>query len=171
MEGLYKAAPSHGDVKIVNAVGGIVSLLLGLILLVTGVVGIPSDRYVFGGLAIFGILLMGGGTFVIDSGRRKCPHCSARGSVGFVRSEIVNLNGMNLTRSYYHCAKCGQSWSSDRQEGLQALSRPSTPVSPTVIQKETTIQSEIVKVPCKFCGTLNIIATDRFCAGCGAAVK
>jgi hypothetical protein len=54
-----------------------------------------------------------------------------------------------------------------------ALAIPSTPPLVTqreIMQKET-ITREVVKVPCKYCGTLNIIATDRFCSGCGAPVK
>lgn len=37
--------------------------------------------------------------------------------------------------------------------------------------KTVIIQREIVRVPCKYCGTLNDIATQRFCPNCGAPVK
>lgn len=33
------------------------------------------------------------------------------------------------------------------------------------------VQREIVKVPCKYCGTLNEIATAKACSNCGAAIK
>ena len=33
------------------------------------------------------------------------------------------------------------------------------------------IQREIVKVPCRYCGCLNEIATARTCSSCGAALK
>ena len=46
---------------------------------------------------------------------------------------------------------------------------PSPP--PTIIQKETVIQREVVKVRCQYCGALNDLATARFCASCGAPIK
>jgi Zn finger protein HypA/HybF involved in hydrogenase expression len=43
---------------------------------------------------------------------------------------------------------------------------------PTIhTESREVIQREIVKVPCKFCGNLNELATARFCPSCGAAVK
>jgi len=33
------------------------------------------------------------------------------------------------------------------------------------------IQREIVKVPCKYCGNLNDLATTRVCPSCGAPVR
>lgn len=38
-------------------------------------------------------------------------------------------------------------------------------------QHTVIIQRDIVKVPCKFCGNLNDLATAKFCSGCGAPVK
>ena len=46
-----------------------------------------------------------------------------------------------------------------------------TPIAPTVVKEKEVIQREIVKVPCKFCGNLNDLATAKFCSGCGAPVK
>jgi hypothetical protein len=36
--------------------------------------------------------------------------------------------------------------------------------------KEVTTR-EIVKVPCKYCGNLNELATAKFCSSCGAPIK
>lgn len=44
------------------------------------------------------------------------------------------------------------------------------PPQPTVI-REREVTREIVKVPCRYCGNLNDLATDRFCRSCGAPVK
>jgi rubrerythrin len=44
-------------------------------------------------------------------------------------------------------------------------------VSPQPVQKETTIiQREVVKIPCKYCGTLVDPVQDQKCPNCGAAV-
>jgi len=37
--------------------------------------------------------------------------------------------------------------------------------------KSETITREVVKVQCKYCGAMNNLATDKFCAGCGAPVR
>ena len=50
------------------------------------------------------------------------------------------------------------------------VSAPGTAVAPNIIQKEAVVQKEIVRVPCKFCGTLNDLATAKFCSSCGAPV-
>lgn len=69
-------------------------------------------------------------------------------------------------RATYKCAACGYSYSKDSFRVEEDFSdRPEK-------EKETTIiQKEVVKVPCKYCGALNDLATDRYCTSCGAAVK
>jgi hypothetical protein len=37
--------------------------------------------------------------------------------------------------------------------------------------RSETITREIIKVPCRYCGTMNNLASDKFCSGCGASVK
>ncbi len=51
------------------------------------------------------------------------------------------------------------------------VSAPSGVIAPVVVQKETVVQKEIVMVPCKFCGTLNDLATTKFCSSCGAPIS
>jgi hypothetical protein len=38
-------------------------------------------------------------------------------------------------------------------------------------QRTVVIQREIVKVPCRYCGTLNEIATAKTCSNCGAPLR
>jgi predicted transcriptional regulator len=47
------------------------------------------------------------------------------------------------------------------------LRESATPIATRTI----VIQREIVKVPCKYCGTLNEIATAKTCSNCGAAIR
>ena len=42
--------------------------------------------------------------------------------------------------------------------------------NPDVPTRTVVIRREIVKVPCKYCGTLNEIATAKTCSNCGAAL-
>ena len=56
----------------------------------------------------------------------------------------------------------------EKNEPLESVKPISAPIAPT---RTVVIQREIVKVPCKYCGALNDIATSRKCSNCGAAVK
>ena len=44
-------------------------------------------------------------------------------------------------------------------------SPPAAPASTVIIQRE------VVKVPCKYCGTLNDLATSKVCSNCGAPLN
>ncbi len=71
------------------------------------------------------------------------------------------------TRYNYACSRCGRATFKDVVTQAEDFSRTEEPPpGQTVI-----IQKEIVKVPCKFCGTLNEIATAKTCSNCGAALK
>jgi hypothetical protein len=43
----------------------------------------------------------------------------------------------------------------------------STPPPPVIFQTREVITREVVKIPCRYCGQLNL-QSDRFCTGCGA---
>ncbi len=42
---------------------------------------------------------------------------------------------------------------------------------PTIVREREVTQREIVRVPCKYCGSLNDLATAKFCSSCGAPIK
>ncbi len=69
-------------------------------------------------------------------------------------------------RTTYRCKGCGYNYTRDSVSEEEDFSdRPQK-------EKETTIiQREVVKVPCKYCGALNDISTQRTCSNCGAVVK
>lgn len=70
-------------------------------------------------------------------------------------------------RMNYVCSKCGNKTSRTvvtQEEDFSVRDGP--PSAQTVI-----IQKEVVKVPCRYCGALNDIATQRTCANCGAVIK
>ncbi|MGD0145830.1 MAG: hypothetical protein ABSB53_03140 [Nitrososphaerales archaeon] len=70
-------------------------------------------------------------------------------------------------RLHYTCSHCRKTSFRDVARQEEDFSRSEElPPGQTVI-----IQKEIVKVPCKFCGTLNEIATAKTCSNCGAALK
>ena len=72
------------------------------------------------------------------------------------------------------CEKCGTTYILAMQIGTFMLHTKlieKQPAQPQVIMNKEVTQREIVKVPCKYCGTLNNLATDKFCSGCGAPVK
>ncbi len=70
------------------------------------------------------------------------------------------------TRTTYHCRKCGYNYSRESVDEEEDFARDETPSG-----KETVIlQKEIVKVPCRYCGTLNEV-TRRTCSNCGASIK
>lgn len=50
------------------------------------------------------------------------------------------------------------------------LQAPTPPPQPAVV-REREITREIVRVPCRYCGNLNDLATARFCSSCGAPIK
>lgn len=77
------------------------------------------------------------------------------------------------------CEKCSTTYILAIQSGTFFMrskliekrnAQPITQHTETIKEKQV-IQREIVKVPCKFCGNLNELATTRFCPSCGAAVK
>ena len=77
------------------------------------------------------------------------------------------------------CEKCSTTYILAIQSGRFTMrwklvekqsAQPTIQHTETIKEKEV-IQREIVKVPCKFCGNLNELATTRFCPSCGAAVK
>jgi rubredoxin len=71
------------------------------------------------------------------------------------------------SQDYHKCSKCGYSYSSESVDEEEDFSRVEKPV-----EKQTVIvQREVVKVPCKYCGTLNEIATAKNCSNCGASLK
>jgi hypothetical protein len=77
------------------------------------------------------------------------------------------------------CEKCSTTYILAIQSGTffmrskliekQSVQLPSRPTE--IIREKEVIQRDIVKVPCKFCGNLNDLATTRFCPSCGAAGK
>jgi len=77
------------------------------------------------------------------------------------------------------CEKCSTAYVLAIQSGMLTMhwklvekqSAQPTPQHTVFVREKEVIQREIVKVPCRFCGTLNELATTRFCPSCGAAVK
>lgn len=70
------------------------------------------------------------------------------------------------TRYDYTCAKCGNVKSKRKTRQQEDFSPREEATPQTVI-----IQKEVVKVPCRYCGTLNEIATQSNCTKCGAPLK
>lgn len=56
---------------------------------------------------------------------------------------------------------------SPRESRDDALRESATPIPTRTI----VVQREVVKVPCRYCGVLNEIATAKTCSNCGAALK
>lgn len=72
------------------------------------------------------------------------------------------------------CEKCHTYYTLAIQSGRftmrwQLVEKPSA--QPIMVKEKEVIQREVVKVPCKFCGNLNDLASTRFCPSCGAPVK
>ena len=130
---------------------------------------------------------------------RKCPICKVRGYSDFIDSVILGRTQGSETvvrktqikdsegevvrtierevdipvvhvksKRNYHCYNCGKDWYAIKTATHEGV-MPKTPRS-VVISKEV-MTREIVKVPCRYCGTLNVLPTDKFCSGCGAPVK
>lgn len=74
------------------------------------------------------------------------------------------------TRHLYKCTACGNETFKDVVSQTEDFTRSGQePVQPTVIQKETV--KEVLRVPCKYCGTLLDPISDRRCPSCGSPVK
>jgi DNA-directed RNA polymerase subunit M/transcription elongation factor TFIIS len=67
------------------------------------------------------------------------------------------------SREYYKCRKCGHSYSRESVDEEEDFSRNEEPSKEKVI-----IEREVVKVPCKYCGTLSDPVRNSTCPKCGA---
>ncbi len=70
-------------------------------------------------------------------------------------------------RYSFKCKRCGAMTYRDRHKQWEDFSRDEEPAK----EKTIIIQKEVVKVPCKYCGALNEIATQKTCSNCGAVIK
>lgn len=130
----------------------------------------------------------------------RCPHCSSRGYMKVTGTSVVTrepgyqtvkrqrrikdrYGNTTRTEEYqeqihvvkttirtdYRCANCGaesHSTKSSVGEGTLESRRKEEVTRETLV-----VQKEVVKVPCRYCGSLNEIATTRVCGSCGAAIK
>jgi hypothetical protein len=81
--------------------------------------------------------------------------------------KILRINRQNKESFYDRQLGPGAQTRRDALSG----SSGDVPTAPyQVVQKETIIQREIVEVPCKYCGTLNVLATTKYCTSCGAPI-
>lgn len=72
------------------------------------------------------------------------------------------------------CEKCSTTYILAMHIGTMMLHTKlieKQPAQPQIIREKEVTQREIVKVPCKYCGALNNLATDKSCSSCGAPVK
>jgi len=69
-------------------------------------------------------------------------------------------------RTTYKCGRCGYSYATESVSEKEDFSRAEEPSK----EKTVIVQKEVVKVPCKYCGTLNEV-TQRTCSNCGAAIR
>ncbi|MGD0145919.1 MAG: hypothetical protein ABSB53_03585 [Nitrososphaerales archaeon] len=77
----------------------------------------------------------------------------------------------NTIRTYYKCSGCANTTYKDRVTQVEDFSRSGHEQAPTVIKETTVIQKEVLKVPCKYCGTLQDPLRERYCTSCGSSVK
>lgn len=77
----------------------------------------------------------------------------------------------NTVRTYYKCSKCANTTYKDKISQVEDFSRSGHDQAPTVVKETTVIQKEVLKVPCKYCGTLLDPVRDRYCPSCGSPVK
>jgi uncharacterized OB-fold protein len=54
---------------------------------------------------------------------------------------------------------------------VEDFSRSGHEQAPTTVKETTVIQKEVLKVPCKYCGTLLDPVRERYCTSCGSPVK
>jgi hypothetical protein len=92
---------------------------------------------------------------------------------GTVVREVTNIDRQErvpvvrtTTRRYYRCKNCQNSWSRDFVSQSEDFARRETPP-----QRETVIvQKEVMKVPCRYCGTLVDPVTNSKCPSCGGKI-
>jgi len=77
----------------------------------------------------------------------------------------------NTVRTYYKCSRCANTTYKDTVTQVEDFSRSGQEQAPTVVKETTVIQKEVLKVPCKYCGTLLDPVRDRYCPSCGSPVK
>ena len=77
----------------------------------------------------------------------------------------------NTIRTYYKCSKCANTTYRDAVTQVEDFSRSGNEQEPTTVKQTTVIQKEVLKVPCKYCGTLLDPVRERYCTSCGSPVK
>lgn len=63
-----------------------------------------------------------------------------------------------------------EQWRNKALEAIGLASESASASSIPLVKEKEVIIKEIVKIPCRYCGTL-IVNTDTYCSSCGAALK
>jgi len=77
----------------------------------------------------------------------------------------------NTVRTYYKCSSCANTTYRDTVTQVEDFSRSGNEQTQTMVKETTVIQKEVLKVPCKYCGTLLDPVRERYCTSCGSSVK
>ena len=77
----------------------------------------------------------------------------------------------NTVRTYYKCSSCANTTYRDTVTQVEDFSRSGNEQAPTMVKETTVIQKEVLKVPCKYCGTLLDPVQERYCTSCGSPIR
>lgn len=84
---------------------------------------------------------------------------------------VFILKHGNFPLRYEFAVSDPEQWRNKALETIgQASDTASLASSIAVMKEKEVIVKEVVKVPCRYCGTL-IVNTDTYCSSCGAALK
>lgn len=70
-------------------------------------------------------------------------------------------------RYHYECRACRNTWANDKVVEEEDFSPP-IPKQPVVRESNTVYTREVIRVPCKYCGTLLDPIQNKTCPRCGA---
>jgi hypothetical protein len=114
----------------------------------------------------FGIVMR---TDTITTDKHRSPGSSTE--VSHVKRQERVPTVTKTVRTYYRCSKCANTTYRDAVTQVEDFSRSGLEQAPATVKETTVIQKEVLKVPCRYCGTLLDPIRDRYCTGCGSPVK